>query len=131
MITPEQKDAVLIKMTEDADREWLDIDPEYAGMSETAVNVLVRQLERRGFVRVHTRPSYGDPSFTVTVELDADDFIRLGGFQFEEDAYRNNFIKLELELQKLEGEIPQERWNKIMTLVNTTSAAVSAYNSFS
>lgn len=127
MLTPEEKDLILIKMTKDLDRDWLGIDTEYANIDEKTLNAFMRQLQRRGFVEIHGQPSFGEESFTVFVEMDADDFIQRGGFKFEEDEFRNKFTKLELELAKLEGEIPQERFSNMMVLIGAVSAAVSAY----
>ncbi|KEQ31211.1 hypothetical protein N180_02890 [Pedobacter antarcticus 4BY] len=91
------------------------------------VQSILRQFSKRGLINSH---DFSGLRYRVQVELDAHDFVNRGGFTFEEEVFRNNFTKLELELAKLEGELPKERFNNIMNLVSTISAAVSAYSSF-
>lgn len=127
MITPDKKDALLIKMVNDPNREWLGVDPEYSGFTLPLLSAVIRQFSERRLVKLIGSLGKGDDTYTLAVEANSDDFLRRGGFMFEEVQFRNQFSKLELELATLEGEIPQERFKNIMTLVSAASAAVSAY----
>ena len=125
MITAEIKDQMLIKLIEGGFGDQI-IGPKTFDFSYDQVQVILKQFKKRGFINSF---DFSGLRYRVQVEADAHDFIGRGGFKFEEDAFRNHFTKLELELEKLEGEIPQDRFSNIMTLIGTVSSAISAYAS--
>lgn len=127
MITPEKKDALLIKIVNDPEREWLGVDPDYSGFPLHLLSAVLRQFSERGLIKFKGSIGKGDDTYTLSVEANSDEFLRRGGFVFEEDAFKNEFTKLEMELAKLEGEIPQERFSNLMNIIGTASAAFSAY----
>lgn len=129
MITPEKKDALLLKLINDPDRDWLGVDPEYSGFSLPLLSAVMRQFSERRFVELKGSLGKGNDTFTLSVEANADDFMRRGGFKFEEDIFQSNFNKLEFELSELEGKIPQGKFENIMNLITTAATAVGAYAS--
>lgn len=89
----------------------------------------MNNFESRGLISINQKAE-DNASVWFPLEIGAHDLINSEGFKFEEDAFINNFTKLELELAMLEGEIPQERFSNIMALIGSASAAVSAYSAF-
>jgi len=125
MITAEKKDDLLITLIKGGFKDQI-IGPNTFELEYDEVSTILKQFGRRDFINLH---DFSGLRFRVQVEVEAHDFINRGGYKFEEDAFRNNFTKLELELANLEGEISQERFSNIMTLIGTASAAISAYTS--
>jgi hypothetical protein len=112
------------------ERDWVQINGDMFDLKNGIFQSLLRQFERRGFLKIKTECKRME-SVVVSIEVEADDHLNRGGFVFEEEAFRNDFTKLELELATLEGEIPVERFNTIMTLLSTAATSVSAYSTLS
>lgn len=129
MITPLQKDILLRKITEDSDRDWLNIGPEYADLSPGLFSALMRQFEKNGFITIKSSAGKGSDDIAISVEMDADDFLRLGGHCLQEDIFKHNFDKLVLEIEKLEGDIPQSKLDNILNITGVILAGMSAYGS--
>lgn len=126
MITPEDKDHILIELINSPNREWLNIDSNNFNVPAPVIESLFRQFHERGFIKLYP-PTKNGP-ILLTVEIDADDFIQRGGYKFQEDIFRNNFTKLELELAKLEKENPAINFKNVTTLISTVASGIEIYN---
>jgi hypothetical protein len=131
MITPEQKDAFLLSLVSNPNKGMITVDSTSFSddVDEYLFLSILEQFEERGFIEIVSTVEESSTAW-ITVGVKAHDFLRRGGFRFEEDLFRNNFTKLELELGKLEGEISEERFKNIMMLISTAATAVSAYSDF-
>lgn len=129
MLLPEQKDKFLNSLVSKPNRSLVlvGLDDFGSEIDEFLFLSVLDEFEQRGFISIEN--GFTDSRRYISIGIKADAFIQRGGYKFEEDIFRNNFTKLELELAKLEGEIPQERFNNIMTLISAASAAVSAFAS--
>lgn len=127
MITPEQKDTLLIKMVNDNKREWLYVNKEYTGLSTVITNALIKQFNENGLIDIKGTPGKMDDTFTVYVNLNADDFLSRGGHKFKEDIFQFQFDKLVKELELLENDVPKEKLKNIYDLVGALSSGVSIY----
>lgn len=129
MITPEQKDAFLLLIVSNPDKGIITVDSTSFSddVDEYLFSSILKQFEERGFIEINNTAEESSKAW-ITVGVKAHDFLGRGGFRFEEDFYRNKFTKLELELSKLEGEIPEDSFKNIMMLISSVSAAVPAYS---
>ncbi len=127
MITPEQKDAILIKMVGDVRREWLPINSEYTGVNTVVTNALIKQFSENGLVEIKSTPGKQDDTFIVYVNLEADDFLNHGGHKFKEDIFRLQFDKLVRELEKLEDDVPKDKLRNVYDLIGAISSGLSIY----
>lgn len=132
MITPEQKDAFLLSLVSNPNKGMITVDSTSfsENLDRYLFSSILEQFEERGFIKIMNTAEESSKAW-ITVGVKAHDFQSRGGFRFEEDFYRNKFTKLELELSKLEGEIPEDSFKNIMMLISSVSAAVSAYSDLS
>jgi hypothetical protein len=131
MITPEQKDLFLLSLVSNPNEGMITVDSTSFSddVDEYLFSSILEQFEERGFIEIVSAVEESSKTW-LTVGVKAHDFLNRGGFRFEEDLFRSNFTKLELELSKFEGEIPEERFKAIMLLISTAATAVSAYSDF-
>jgi hypothetical protein len=88
------------------------------------VDALLREYESRGFMNVD-RMLGG--VVHCNLEIRANDFVRYGGYQFEEQIASSQLEKLTLELESLYGAIPNSKYNLIMTSINAIATALSLF----
>jgi 3-hydroxy-3-methylglutaryl CoA synthase len=113
-------------MTQDNHREWLQVGPSYSGLEYPVLSAVIRQFAKRGFITSHGSGKMSE-TYTIVVEMDADDFLSRGGHYFEEEIYRNSFTKLQLELENLEKSNPKVNFDNATKLIGAIAAGTKIY----
>lgn len=128
MITTELKDSVLNLIADNASDLYASFDIHTAAKEfntgHRTIDALLREYEGRGFMRVQ-RMLGGHVS--CDLEVAAYDFIKGGGYAFEESVAAIQLEKLKLELETLEGSIPTGKYNLIMTSIGAIATALSLF----
>lgn len=128
MITPEEKDQILMKLINEPKRDWFSVDPSYCQINFVMLSALMKQFERKGLIYIKGGgPSKGSETYTIEVSLDADDFIAQGGFKFQEDIFQNSFTKLQLELDQLERKNPKINFENATKLISAIGTGIKIY----
>jgi hypothetical protein len=126
MITPEMKDQLLLKLIELKKPTF--IEAKFEKENGEYTNMIITQFINMGLVSVVEQ--LGLKMRKVQVEAEAYDLIRRGGFTFMEDIFINNVNKLELEIKKLEKDIPADKFDIITKAIGAISAGVGVYSTF-
>lgn len=124
MITPELKDQILEKIKSKSTEVF--IDRSFFNHDEKELYMIVRQFAKRGFITITEETGYG--YMTVRMEADGYDLLRLGGHVFEETIMGSNIKKLDLEIRKLEKDIPADKFDIITKTIGAIAAGVGIYS---
>lgn len=123
MITPEMKDQLLLKLIESENPVL--IEAKFTKENGKYTDMIINQFINLGLVSVVERFGYG--MVRVRVEAEAHDLIRRGGFKFIEEVFLSNVTKLELEIKKLEKDIPADKFDIITKAIGAISAGFTVY----
>lgn len=107
LITPEIKDSLLKTLCENAPFERLvSFSPSDLGDHDfDIINAILLQFQRMGLIEsLNARRN----TISLILLLDAQDFLRIGGFQMREVAAKQAFEKLKLELNNLQDDFPEK-----------------------
>jgi hypothetical protein len=85
---------------------------------------LLREFENKDFMSV-SRMLGGLAH--CNIEIRACDFVRNGGYKFEEQIASAQIEKLTLELESLYGSIPNAKYSLIMSSVSAIAAALALF----
>ncbi|MEG0560661.1 MAG: hypothetical protein RR513_09135 [Muribaculaceae bacterium] len=129
MITPEIKDELLKFLCENCPFEtYLTIDkPQFlAGFKHLTKNEIVAvfmQFDRYGFISDFVENSQ---TLNLILMLDASDFLRNGGFSFQEKILHDNIEKLTKELALLSKELEPKHLDSASKIASICSAITGA-----
>lgn len=123
--TPEYKDSILRKLCEQLDpyhmysiaTNELDNDPEL-------LHTCLMQFKERGLIQQYS----GGRIASMVLTADAIDFLRQGGFVFEETVLLHQLDKVILELEKLQSESnPKKYLGRIRDITNVVKDIMATY----
>jgi hypothetical protein len=127
-VTPELKDKILSTIKVHPRRYSMQVDCKHFSISKDMLNSLLRSFAKRGFITI-LQTFNGTGDMIIRVEIETDDFLRSGGYIFEEEIINSELKKLELEIRKLQSDIPNDRYNTILQTFGTIFGAWSAFHS--
>lgn len=120
MITPDLKDRVLDFIVERAPEMFIPVQSDSLATemstNRDVIESLLEYFQNRGLISY--KPVLGIV-YLITIKVEAHDMKRRGGFVGEEEMLLGEFNKLVLELQSLQSTIEKNKFEKIMTRVNT------------
>lgn len=91
--------------------------------SVEAIDAILSHFERLGLCS--SIPCIGG-HVELSLNVEAYDMVRLGGFVFKEKVLQQSIKKLELELEKLQSDFP-ERVQTIQSVITTITSSVSMF----
>lgn len=128
MIDSELKDKTLNFIIENAPDLFIGFDihemaSEY-GVSYRIIDALLSEYENRDFMSVD-RMLGGVVHCNLSIK--SHDFVRSGGYKFEETLADINLQKLTLEIESLQSSIPAVKYNTIIAAVGAISSALALF----
>lgn len=123
--TPEYKDSVLKNLCDQLDPYRLyRIDTEAFEDDPQLLHTCLMQFKERGFIQQYG----GGRIASIVLTADAVDFLRKGGFTFEETVLIQQLDKAILELEKLQSESGLKKYiDRIKGIAGTLSSLATTY----
>ena len=132
MITPEEKDALLRYLCEKNQPEKVCrrslIEMRQATLlSDATIIALISYFHRCGLVQ-HVAGSFNSikPTADLLVTIEAFDFVRRGGFTFQEQILQNEIEKLTLEVERLRPSLG-DKIEQISTIASNLMSLVKPF----
>ncbi|SMC45832.1 hypothetical protein [Pedobacter africanus] len=123
MITPEEKDILLISLINS--EQPVTIDRDFLKDKTTNAEIIINQFVSHGLVSV--RQKFGNGMRIIQVEANAHDLLNRGGYKFKEEIFINNLTKLDLEIKKLEKDLPADKFDIITKAIGALASGVGIY----
>jgi hypothetical protein len=125
MISVELKDKVLSIIVDNAPELFAGFNThemaKVVGSNSKVIDALLREYENRGFMKVNRMLGGG---VHCNIEIRAHDFLKSGGYIFEETIASIQLEKLKREIESLEGSISNTKYDTIMSSVTTLASAL-------
>ncbi|MBS1778630.1 MAG: hypothetical protein JST70_04855 [Bacteroidetes bacterium] len=128
MITTELKDQILNEIVDNSTDMFVtfninELAAKYNVGSKT-VDAMLHEYENRQFMDVD-RMLGGRVYCNLTIRVY--DFIKNGGYNFEDTIASIQLEKLKLEIQSLEGSIPNAKYTLLMTTIGAIATALTLF----